>query len=406
MANVNNMVPNNRFELLKNEILDYETAKNSILTGVEDYERIMYRKKRILEYLNADEKDYQDYRWQMKNRFTGAKGLAELIQLPDEEICHVNKVAEKYRFAVSPYYLSLIDPENHDCPIRKQSIPSAAELNDQGELDPMDEKGHAIQEIITRRYPDRLIIKVTNVCGMFCRFCQRRRMIGEFDQVVPRQKIQKAIDYIAENKEIRDVLITGGDAFMVSDEMLGWMLGELRKIKHVEIIRLGTRTPVTLPQRVTKELVNILKKYHPIFVNTQFNHPMEVTPEAKQACEMLADAGIPLGNQMVLLDGVNNNKFVVRKLNQALLKIRVKPYYIFHPKKIKGTSHFWVKIEDGLEIMESLRGRTSGLAIPTYIINGPKGMGKTPILPNYLMYLGKNKAAFRNWQGDYFEVDN
>ncbi|MDI9483745.1 MAG: KamA family radical SAM protein [Bacillota bacterium] len=406
MANVNNMVPNNRFELLKNEILDYETAKNSILTGVEDYERIMYRKKRILEYLNADEKDYQDYRWQMKNRFTGAKGLAELIQLPDEEICHVNKVAEKYRFAVSPYYLSLIDPENHDCPIRKQSIPSAAELNDQGELDPMDEKGHAIQEIITRRYPDRLIIKVTNVCGMFCRFCQRRRMIGEFDKVVPRQKIQKAIDYIAENKELRDVLITGGDAFMVSDEMLGWMLGELRKIKHVEIIRLGTRTPVTLPQRVTKELVNILKKYHPIFVNTQFNHPMEVTPEAKQACEMLADAGIPLGNQMVLLDGVNNNKFVVRKLNQALLKIRVKPYYIFHPKKIKGTSHFWVKIEDGLEIMESLRGRTSGLAIPTYIINGPKGMGKTPILPNYLMYLGKNKAAFRNWQGDYFEVDN
>jgi glutamate 2,3-aminomutase len=406
MANVNNMVPNNRFELLKNEILDYETAKNSILTGVEDYERIMYRKKRILEYLNADEKDYQDYRWQMKNRFTGAKGLAELIQLPDEEICHVNKVAEKYRFAVSPYYLSLIDPENPDCPIRKQSIPSAAELNDQGELDPMDEKGHAIQEIITRRYPDRLIIKVTNVCGMFCRFCQRRRMIGEFDKVVPRQKIQKAIDYIAENKEIRDVLITGGDAFMVSDEMLGWMLGELRKIKHVEIIRLGTRTPVTLPQRVTKELVNILKKYHPIFVNTQFNHPMEVTPEAKQACEMLADAGIPLGNQMVLLDGVNNNKFVVRKLNQALLKIRVKPYYIFHPKKIKGTSHFWVKIEDGLEIMESLRGRTSGLAIPTYIINGPKGMGKTPILPNYLMYLGKNKAAFRNWQGDYFEVDN
>jgi lysine 2,3-aminomutase len=193
---------------------------------------------------------------------------------------------------------------------------------------------------------------------------------------------------------------------MVLDEMLDWLLGELRKIKHVEIIRLGTRTPVTLPQRVTKELVDILKKYHPVFVNTQFNHPMEVTPESKQACEMLADAGIPLGNQMVLLNGVNNNKFVVRKLNQALLKIRVKPYYIFHPKKIKGTSHFWVRIEDGLEIMESLRGRTSGLAIPTYIINGPKGMGKTPILPNYLMYLGTDKAAFRNWQGDYFEVDN
>ncbi|HEY8499268.1 MAG TPA: KamA family radical SAM protein [Clostridia bacterium] len=406
MTNTNNMVPNDRFELLKNEISDYETVKTSILTGIEDYEKIKYRKKKILEYLNAAEKDYEDYTWQMKNRFTGAKGLDELIRLSDEEMRHISEVAEKYRFAVSPYYLSLIDPENPGCPIKKQSIPSAAELNDRGDLDPMDEKGHAIHEVITRRYPDRLIIKVTNICGMFCRFCQRRRMIGEFDSVVPVQKIRQAIDYIAENREIRDVLITGGDAFMVPDEMLDWLLGELRKIKHVEIIRLGTRTPVTLPQRVTKEIVNILKKHHPIFVNTQFNHPMEVTPEAKQACEMLADAGIPLGNQMVLLNGVNNNKFVVRKLNQALLKIRVKPYYIFHPKKVKGTSHFWVKIEDGLEIMESLRGRTSGLAIPTYIINGPKGMGKTPILPNYLMYLGKNKAAFRNWQGNYFEVDN
>jgi len=401
MANVNNMVPSNRFEMLKSEIADYETAKTSILTGIEDYERIRHRKKLILKYLNATEKNYQDYRWQMKNRFTSSKGLDDLIRLSDEEIHHVNEVAEKYRFAVSPYYLSLINPENRDCPIKKQSIPSAAELDNRGELDPMDEKGHAIHEIITRRYPDRLIIKVTNICGMFCRFCQRRRMIGEFDKVVPRQKIQKAIDYIAENTEIRDVLITGGDAFMISDDMLGWMLGELRKIKHVEIIRLGTRTPVTLPQRITKELVDILKKYHPVFVNTQFNHPIEVTPESKQACEMLAEAGIPLGNQMVLLNGVNNNKFVVRKLNQALLKIRVKPY-----KKKKGTSHFWVRIEDGLEIMESLRGRTSGLAIPTYIINGPKGMGKTPILPNYLMYLGKDKAAFRNWQGEYFEVDN
>lgn len=406
MADINNTVPNDRFEMLKNEISDYETAKTGILTGIEDYERIKYRKKRILEYLNADEKDYDDYNWQMKNRFACAKGLDELIRLPDEEICNINSVSSKYRFAVSPYYLSLIDPENPGCPVKKQSIPSAAELDSKGELDPMDEKGHAIHEIITRRYPDRLIIKITNICGMFCRFCQRRRMIGEFDSIVPQEKIQKAIDYIAENREIRDVLITGGDAFMVPDDMLDWLLGELRKIKHVEIIRLGTRTPVTLPQRVTKKLADILKKYHPVFVNTQFNHPIEVTPEAKQACEILADAGIPLGNQMVLLNGVNNNKFVVRKLNQALLKIRVKPYYIFHPKVIKGTSHFWVKIEDGLEIMESLRGRTSGLAIPTYIINGPKGMGKTPILPNYLMYLGKNKAAFRNWQGDYFEVDN
>jgi len=397
---------NDRFEKLKNEIADYENIKHTILTGIEDYEKISYQKKKILKYLNATEKDYNDYRWQIKNRFTSSKGLSEIINLPEKDIDYINEVAAKYRFAVSPYYLSVIDPDNPDCAVKKQAIPSAEELNDIGELDPMDEKGTAIHEIITRRYPDRLIIKVTNVCGMFCRFCQRRRLIGETDRIVPRAKIQAAIEYVKENREIRDVLITGGDAFLVSDELIEWMLKELRSIPHVEIIRLGSRTPVTLPQRITKNLVEILKKYHPVFVNTHFNHPREITPEAKTACEMLADAGIPLGNQMVLLNGVNNDKYVVRKLNQKLLTIRVKPYYIFHPKTVKGTSHFWVKIEEGLEIMESLRGRTSGLAIPTYIINGPKGLGKTPIMPNYMLCLGKDRATFRNWQGEYFEVEN
>jgi len=406
MSKIYDIVPNDRFEQLKNEISDYESIKASIPTGVEDYERINFQKKKILNYLNATEKDYQDYHWQMKNRFTGSKGLSELIQLPEREINVLDKVASKYRFAISPYYLSLIEPGNESCGIKKQSIPSVDELNELGELDPMDEKGHTIRDIITRRYPDRLIIKITNVCGMFCRFCQRRRLIGECDRIVPKGKIENAIEYIRENEEIRDVLITGGDAFLASDDVLDWLLGELRKISHVEIIRFGTRTPVTLPQRITKNLTDILKKHHPVFVNTHFNHPREITPEAKQACEMLADAGIPLGNQMVLLNGVNNNKYTVRKLNQQLLTIRVKPYYIFHPKKVKGTSHFWVRIEDGLEIMESLRGRTSGLAIPTYIINGPKGIGKTPILPNYLLYLGKDTAAFRNWQGKPFKVKN
>jgi len=399
-------VTGERFEQLRNEISDYESVKGSILTGIEDYEKIAYQKKKILKYLNATEEDYNDYHWQIKNRFTSSEGLSEIIDLTETEINHINEVASKYRFAISPYYLSLIVPDDPNCSVKKQAIPSGEELNDMGELDPMDEKGTAIHEIITRRYPDRLIIKITNVCGMFCRFCQRRRLIGETDKIVPRSKIQTAIEYIKDNREIRDVLITGGDAFLVSDELIDWMLKELRAIPHVEIIRLGSRTPVTLPQRVTKNLVDILKKYHPVFVNTHFNHPREITPEAKKACEMLADAGIPLGNQMVLLNGVNNDKYVVRKLNQQLLTIRVKPYYIFHPKTVKGTSHFWVKIEEGLEIMESLRGRTSGLAIPTYIINGPKGLGKTPIMPNYMLCLGKDKAAFRNWQGEYFEVEN
>jgi len=399
-------IPEERFDKLRNEISDYENIKDRIFTGIEDYEKILYQKKKILKYLNATEEDYNNYHWQIKNRFTSAEGISKIIDLSETDLKYINEVASKYRFAVSPYYLSLIDPQNSDCAIKKQAIPAVEELNDLGELDPMDEKGTAIHDIITRRYPDRLIIKITNVCGMFCRFCQRRRHIGETDKVVPRAKIQTAIEYVRENREIRDVLITGGDAFLVSDEMIEWMLKELRAIPHVEIIRFGTRTPVTLPQRITKNLVDILKKYHPIFVNTHFNHPREITPESKIACEMLADAGIPLGNQMVLLNGVNNDKYVVRKLNQKLLTIRVKPYYIFHPKTVKGTSHFWVKIEEGLEIMESLRGRTSGLAIPTYIINGPKGLGKTPIMPNYLLCLGKDKASFRNWQGEYFEVEN
>lgn len=270
----------------------------------------------------------------------------------------------------------------------------------------MDEDGWTPEELITRRYPDRLIIKVTNICGMYCRFCQRRRLIGEHDTHEPEEKLEKAIDYVRRNKEIRDVLITGGDAFMLSDATMEWMLKELRSIEHVEIIRFGTRTPVTLPQRITDNLVDILKKYHPIYVNTHFNNPREITEEAKAACEKLANAGIPLGNQMVLLNGVNNDKYVVRKLNQALLTVRVKPYYIFHPKTVKGTFHFWVRVEEGLEIMESLRGRTSGMAIPTYIVNGPKGLGKTPILPNYILYIGSDKAEFRNWQGKRFSIQN
>jgi len=277
-------VPEERFERLRSEIADYEEIKGSILTGIEDYEKIEYQKKKILKFLNATEKEYDDYHWQIRNRFTTAESISKIIGLSENDLKYINEVATRYRFAVSPYYLSLTDPENPDCPIRRQAVPSAEELDDLGELDPMDEKGTAVHEIITRRYPDRLIIKITNVCGMFCRFCQRRRLIGETDRVVPRAKIQQAIEYVRENSEIRDVLITGGDAFLASDEMIEWMLKELRTIPHVEIVRFGTRTPVTLPQRITRNLVDILKKYHPVFVNTHFNHPREITPEAKAAC--------------------------------------------------------------------------------------------------------------------------
>lgn len=397
-----------RFIDLKENIEDYTHIKDQIKTGIEDSERLEYQKKKILRELNGSEKDWENYRWQLQNRFTKVESMAGLLKLSGIERDEIEAVGKKYRYAISPYYMSLIEPENNLCPIKRQCIPSISELDDKGELDPMDEAGWTPEESITRRYPDRLIIKVTNLCGMYCRFCQRRRLIGEHDTHISKEKLEKAVDYVRANQEIRDVLITGGDAFLLDNATIEWLLSELRSIKHVEIIRLGTRTPVTLPQRITgdSELTRVLKKYHPIYVNTHFNSPREITNESKEACGMLADAGIPLGNQMVLLNGVNNNKYVVRKLNQSLLKIRVKPYYIFHPKTVKGTSHFWVKFEEGVAIMESLRGRTSGMAIPSYIVNGPQGLGKTPILPNYLLYLGSEKAAFRNWEGKYFEIEN
>lgn len=405
-ANTLHQTTNDRFTNLKDSIADYMQCKDKIPTGIEDNERIEAQKKKIMERLGATEEQWNDYRWQLANRFTNIKDFADLIGVPPEGMADIEKVGRTYRYAISPYYLSLIDPEDPDCPIRRQAVPSPDELDPEGELDPMDEAGWTPVDLVTRRYPDRLIIKVTNACGMYCRFCQRRRLIGETDSNASWDKIKAAIEYVRENEEIRDVLITGGDAFMLSDTIIERLLKSLREIPHVEIIRFGTRTPVTLPQRITENLVNILKKYHPIYVNTHFNSLREITKESKEACERLADAGIPLGNQMVLLNGVNNDPYIVRKLNQNLLKMRVKPYYIFHPKKVKGTSHFWVRIEDGLEIMESLRGRTSGIAIPTYIVNGPGGLGKTPILPNYLMYLGAEKAVFRNWQGKTFKIDN
>lgn len=396
----------NRYEILKESIDDFLLIKDDIKTGIEDNCKIENQKKKIMKVLNASEEQWNDYKWQFQNRFTDANKISLVLDISEKEIEEITKVGLHYRYAISPYYLSLIDPGNEMCPIKIQSIPSVEELSEKGELDPMGEEDSTPIDFVTRRYPDRIIIKVTNMCGMYCRFCQRRRLIGECDKHAPKDKIKNAIEYVRENSEIRDVLITGGDPFFLSDPQIEWILKELRSIPYVEIIRFGTRTPVTLPQRITKNLVNVLKKYHPVYVNVHFNNPREITKDSKKACEMLADAGIPLGNQMVLLKGVNDDPYVVRKLNQSLLQIRVKPYYIFHPKTVKGTSHFWVNLQKGLEIMESLRGRTSGMAIPTYIVNGPGGLGKTPILPNYLLFIGDGRALLRNWQGQLFEIEN
>ena len=396
-----------RASQLKSRIEDYIKIRKQIPKGLELENEISERKKLILSVLGGTEENWDDYKWQLSNRITDVEILSKILKLKDKEIEQIRQVEGQFRWAISPYYLSLINPDDIVDPIKLMSIPSIVELGDeQNDLDPMGEEFTNPAGSITRRYPDRLIINVTNECAMYCRHCQRRRNIGQKDCHQPRELLQESIDYIRDNEEIRDVLITGGDPLTLSDNMLEWLISELRKIPHVDYIRLGSRTLVTMPPRVTDELCDILKKYHPIYINTHFNHPMEITKESKLACEKLANAGIPLGNQAVLLNGVNNNKFVMRCLNHELLKIRVKPYYIFHSKHVKGTKHFNTSIDDGMEIMEYLRGYTSGMAIPTYIINAPKGKGKTPLLPQYLISKGTDYIMIRTWEGEVVKVED
>ncbi|MBS4534659.1 glutamate 2,3-aminomutase [Clostridium sp. D2Q-14] len=396
-----------RAEELKRRVDDYLKIRDSIPKGLDLADKYKKNKDYILRVLNGTEEDWEDYRWQLSNRISDVKILEKLIDLTPEEKRQIEEVGKKYRWAISPYYVSLMDKKDKYDPIRMLSIPMEVELTDEiGDNDPMAEEFTNPAGSITRRYPDRLIVNVTNECAMYCRHCQRRRNIGQEDQHKTTDIIQESIDYIRENEEIRDVLITGGDPLTLPDNRLEWILNELKNIPHVEYIRIGSRIPVTMPQRITDELVSMLKKYHPIYINTHFNHPKEVSEEAKKACEKLSNAGIPLGNQAVLLNGINNDKYVMRLLNQELLKIRVRPYYIFHAKHVKGTTHFNTSVDDGIEIMEYLRGYTSGLAIPTYIVNAPKGQGKTPILPQYLISRGKDFIKIRTWEGNVVEYEN
>jgi len=395
-----------RAEELKQMVTPYLEQSNTITTGSSCSEMYESRRSKLLHYFGATLEDWNNWHWQMTHRISDSQVLNSLLLLTPEERIEIERVGKTFRWAISPYYLSLMDDTDPFDPIRLQGLPSQAELfDDFGEEDPMGEEITSPAPSITRRYPDRLIINVTNMCAMYCRHCQRRRNIGETDTHSPLSQLKAALDYIRANPEIRDVLVTGGDALLLSDLTLDWLLGELHAIPHVEIIRLGTRAPVTLPMRITDELCTILAKYPPVYINTQFNHPKEVTKDAKTAADKLVAAGVVLGNQAVLLKGINNQPEIMKKLNQELLKIRVRPYYIFHAKNVKGTRHFVTPIQDGIAIIDQLRGHTSGLAVPTYIINAPKGGGKTPISPQYLVSLDDNKAILRTWEGKYIEYE-
>lgn len=350
---------------------------------------------------NVTDAQWNDWKWQVKNRIETLEQLKQYITLTPEEENGVKESLKTLRMAITPYYLSLIDPNDPNCPIRKQSVPTIAETHQAGAdlLDPLHEDEDSPVPGLTHRYPDRVLFLITDQCSMYCRHCTRRRFAGQHDCESPKERIQKSIDYIARTPQVRDVLLSGGDGLLVSDTMLESIIERLRAIPHVEIIRIGTRTPVVCPQRITDDLVNMLKKYHPIWVNTHFNHPNEITPESAEACAKLANAGIPLGNQSVLLRGVNDCVHVMKQLVRNLVKIRVRPYYIYQCDLSMGIEHFRTPVSKGIEIIEALRGHTSGYAVPTFVVDAPGGGGKIPVMPQYMISQGPNKVILRNYEG-------
>ena len=350
---------------------------------------------------SVSDENWNDWKWQTSNRIKTAKDLKKYINLTKDEEETILNILGHLRMAITPYYLTLIDPSNPDCPIRQQAIPFGSELivgkNDL--YDPLAEDHDSPVPGLTHRYPDRVLFLITDMCSVYCRHCTRRRFAGTKDAELKLEQINNAIEYIREHEEVNDVLLSGGDAFMVSDERIEYILKKLREIDHVQVIRFGTRTPVVMPQRVTEKLVNMLKKYHPIWVNTHFNHPNELTPESKKAIDLLADAGIPVGNQSVLLSGVNDCVHIMRKLVKGLIAIRVRPYYLYQCDLSVGIEHFRTSVSKGIEIIEGLRGHISGFAVPTFVIDAPGGGGKIPVMPNYVISHAPGKIVLRNFEG-------
>ena len=352
-------------------------------------------------FRDVPDEQWNDWHWQVKNRVETLEDLKKYLNLTKEEEEGVRRTLGRLRMAITPYYLSLIDLDDPFDPIRRQAVPTHHELEaaPYEAADPLHEDTDSPVKGLTHRYPDRVLFLVTDQCSMYCRHCTRRRFAGQKDCAVPMEQIERCIEYIRSHEEVRDVLLSGGDALMLSDGLLEKIIVELRAIEHVEIIRIGSRTPVVCPQRITPELCAMLKKYHPIWLNTHFNHPSEITPESAAACARLADAGIPLGNQSVLLAGVNDCVHVMKKLVNELVYIRVRPYYIYACDPALGLSHFRTPVSKGIEIMEALRGHTSGLCVPTFVVDAPGGGGKTPVMPTYLISQKPHKIVLRNFEG-------
>ncbi len=331
-----------------------------------------------------------------------AKSIQRSDELPNMEgfnLSDIDQVTKTYPMLINPYYFNLI---RSDSRLMKQAIPDIREIkSNKGYIDPLDEENLSPVPGLTHKYPDRVLFLISGRCAMYCRFCNRKRKVGH-SSMVTEESIKEGLSYIAKTKTIRDVLLSGGDPLLLSDERLDSILSKVKAIGHVEIIRIGSRAPCTLPQRVTPDLLNILKKYHPLYINTHFNHPAEITPESSIACNMIADAGIPLGCQTVLLKGVNDDIETISELMRRLLAIRVKPYYLFQADLVKGTSHFWTPLSKGIEIMAGLQGNISGIGVPRFVIDLPHGGGKIPLLPEYINAIKGDQIIVKNYQGIEF----
>jgi lysine 2,3-aminomutase len=360
-----------------------------------------YRANRQRLYPDVTDAQWNDWKWQQKNR---VQTLAELLHLfPMDEVtsARLGEIFELYRTAITPYYLCLIDFDDPKDPLRVQAVPSVEELLNPGELvwDPLNEEGDSPVTGIVHRYPDRCLFLVTSYCPLYCRYCTRKRKWVDEDGTTGARRIELMIEYVAQHPEIRDVIVSGGDPLSLSLNYLEKILAGLRAIPHVEIIRFGSRVPVFLPQRIDVELCSLLEKYHPIWINTHFNHPNEITPESAAACDRLLRAGVPVNNQAVLLRGVNDCPYTMRDLVHGLMKIRVRPYYLYLCDSVMGAEHFRTSVGEGIEIIEFLRGHTSGLAVPQFVMDAPGGGGKIPLMPNYILGNYGDSVVYRNFEG-------
>ena len=346
--------------------------------------------------------EWRDWRWQMRHRITSVEALARVVPLTPSEQRTIERALTRFRFAVTPYYASLMDPDDPACPIRRQAVPGAGETSiaEFDIEDPLNEEGDAVAPGMTHRYPDRVLWVVMHECATLCRHCTRKRKVGQARKSISDEQLDRGLSYLRAHPEVRDVILSGGDPFLLSDERIERILQRIRgEAPRVEIIRFGSRLPVTLPQRITPGLVEVLKRYHPVYVNTHFNVPREFTAESEAALATMADAGIPLGNQSVLLAGVNDCWALMRRLMQKLTTNRVRPYYIYQCDLAEGLEHLRTSVAKGIEIMEHLRGHMSGIAVPTFVVDAPGGGGKIPIMPNYMVSQHEHKLALRNFEG-------